>query len=133
VQISQPRSAAETDDLVFDISCKQLNALTKSGTRSVKLLMYQTGLDTAVVGFYRAVTHYLLRPHAARLAVIPKYFEEAKKPMPSKTWDSRQTANINKGIRLANQSPAQPAEGFADPVAAYGAGKVWMTSRGGNM
>lgn len=72
-EISRPRPAALTDDLVFDISCAQLAELTDSGRRRVRIEMYQTGLETAVVGFYRAVTHHLLR-HPDTLAVEPMYF-----------------------------------------------------------
>lgn len=78
-EISRPRPAALTDDLVFDISCAQLTELTDSGRRRVRIEMYQTGLETAVVGFYRAVTHHLLR-HPNTLAVEPMYFAGGSKP-----------------------------------------------------
>lgn len=78
-EISRPRPAALTDDLVFDISCAQLAEVTDSGRRRVRIEMYQTGLETAVVGFYRAVTQHLLR-HPNTLAVEPMYFAGGGKP-----------------------------------------------------
>ena len=72
-EISRPRPAALTDDLVFATSCAQLDELTDRGQRKVRIEMYQTGLETAVVGFYRAVTYHLLR-HPSTVAVEPMYF-----------------------------------------------------------
>ncbi len=72
-EISRPRPAALTDDLVFETSCAQLAELTDRGRLKVRIEMYQTGLETAVVGFYRAVTCHLLR-HPSALAVEPMYF-----------------------------------------------------------
>jgi hypothetical protein len=72
-EISRPRPAALTDDLVYDISIAQLEELTDSGRRTVRIEMYQTGLETAVIGFYRAVTFHLLK-HPGTLAVEPMYF-----------------------------------------------------------
>lgn len=78
-EISQARQAAETDDLVFDISREQLLALTEDGSRRVHLRMYQTGLETAIVGFYRAVVVHLLE-HPKSLAVTPMFFSKAQSP-----------------------------------------------------
>ena len=80
-QISQPRTQAETDDLVFDISCEQLTALTQAGKRTVGLRLYQTGLEPAIVGFYRAVTTHLLA-HPGSLTVIPMYFQQRRPERP---------------------------------------------------
>lgn len=77
-EISRPRPAALTDDLVFDISTAQLRELTDGGRRTVRIEMYQTGLETAVVGFYRAVANYLLS-HPGTLAVEPMYFASGGK------------------------------------------------------
>jgi len=77
LQISQNRTAAETDDLVYAISRDQLTALTLSGTRRVLIRMYQTGLETAIVGFYRAVANHLLA-HPGSLTVIPMFFASGK-------------------------------------------------------
>ena len=77
-EVSRPRPAAQTDDLVYETSLEQLEELC-CGQRHVRLYMYQTGLETAVVGFYRAVTHHLLR-HPGSVSVQPMYFENAKPP-----------------------------------------------------
>jgi hypothetical protein len=69
--ISRPRPAGDTDRIAYDLSTKQFDTLCASDP--VLIYLYQTGLDTAVVGFYRAVTERLVRaPHS--LAVVPMYF-----------------------------------------------------------
>ena len=72
-EVSRPRPAALTDDFVYETSRTQLAYLTDSGRISLLLHMYQTGLDTAVVGFYRAVVGHLLEfPYS--LSVVPMFF-----------------------------------------------------------
>lgn len=75
-EISRPRPAALTDDLVYDISLRQLEELCR-GERHVRLYLYQTGLETAVVGFYRALVHHLLRQPRS-VSVQPMYFENSR-------------------------------------------------------
>ena len=75
-EISRPRPAAQTDDLVYEQSRTQLLELTSRGLRPVRIHMYQTGLETAVVGFYRAVVDHLLE-HEGTVAVQPMYFANA--------------------------------------------------------
>lgn len=70
-EISRPRPAAQTDDLVYEISRKQLEELC-NGQTHVRIDMYHTGLETAVVGFYRAVAMHLLE-HPESLSVRPMY------------------------------------------------------------
>ena len=71
VDVSRPRPMGDTDRLVHATSVRQLAELTAE--RPVALRLYQTGLDAAVVGFYRAVTELLLaRPGA--VTVVPMYF-----------------------------------------------------------
>ncbi|HEY0166585.1 MAG TPA: hypothetical protein VGB75_06035 [Jatrophihabitans sp.] len=77
-EISRPRPAAQTDDLVYDLSLRQLEELTRI-ERHVHLHMYQTGLETAVVGFYRALTTHLLK-HPGSVSVQPMYFVTPPKP-----------------------------------------------------
>jgi hypothetical protein len=76
--ISRPRPHGDTDRLTYEISLKQLQRLSHDGP--VVLHMYQTGLDTAIVGFYRAVTEHLLAHQNSRerggLAVVPMYFRQ---------------------------------------------------------
>ena len=81
-EISQLRPAADTDDLVFEMSREQLRALTDDGATPVHLQIYQTGLDTAIVGFYRAVVYHLLE-HPHSLSVTPMFFQGAKRPSSS--------------------------------------------------
>lgn len=69
--VSRPRPAAETDQLVYDLTKRQLAVLTATGPLVIRL--YQTGLDSAVVGFYRALVHQLLAAPQS-VAVIPMYF-----------------------------------------------------------
>jgi hypothetical protein len=82
VRISRPRAAGLTDDDAFDLSIKQLAKIRLRGPRIIK--MYQTGLQPAVTGFYRAVTHALI-DHPGSVHVIPMYyvgdgFQEEKRP-----------------------------------------------------
>ena len=77
-EVSRPRPAAQTDDLVYDISRQQLDELCRRETH-VRLYLYQTGLETAVVGFYKALTDHLLgRPRS--VSVQPMYYESPSKP-----------------------------------------------------
>jgi hypothetical protein len=75
-EVSRPRPAALTDDFVYETSRVQLDHLTDGGRLTVLLHIYQTGLDTAVVGFYRAVVQHLLR-HPWSLSVVPMFFAAA--------------------------------------------------------
>lgn len=71
-KLSRPRPAGLTDELAFDTSLRQLEELCRSMPTVIHL--YQTGLEPAVVGFYRAVVVYLMaRP--GTLAVVPHYYE----------------------------------------------------------
>ena len=76
-EVSRPRPAALTDDFVYATSMTQLRALTDEGRRRVTLHIYQTGLETAVVGFYRAVVAFALE-HPGSVAVVPMFFASAK-------------------------------------------------------
>lgn len=111
VQISQPRTAAETDNLVYDISREQFGALTRAGTRAVQLRMYQTGLETAIVGFYRAVTAHLLE-HPGSLTVIPMYFQQRRREPPRR--------------QRRNGRPPQQIAAVVDDTS-YNEGRPWTT------
>jgi hypothetical protein len=74
-EISRPRPAAQTDDLVYETSVRQLHELCR-GERHVRLYLYQTGLETAVVGFYRALVNHLLK-HPGTVSVQPLYYEQS--------------------------------------------------------
>jgi hypothetical protein len=71
--VSKARTAAQTDDYVFHESVRQLKEATGNGQRKLRLYLFQTGLDTAVVGFFRAAVEFLL-DHPGQLEVIPMFF-----------------------------------------------------------
>lgn len=81
-EVSRPRPAGQTDDLVYDTTRAQLAELCR-GESHVRLYLYQTGLETAVVGFYKAVTDHLLR-FPRSVSVQPMYYEAARGPQPAK-------------------------------------------------
>lgn len=70
-KVSQSRVAGLTDDIIFETSLRQLDRLTTGG--SILIYMYQTGLETAILGFYRALVHHLLT-HPNSVAVVPCFF-----------------------------------------------------------
>ncbi|MBX7255918.1 MAG: hypothetical protein K1Y02_06120 [Candidatus Hydrogenedentes bacterium] len=72
VKISRSRPAGLTDDIVYELSLRQLSFLTAQ--QPTVIAMYQTGLETAVVGFYRAVTEHLIH-HPNSLCVVPHYYQ----------------------------------------------------------
>lgn len=78
-EISRPRPAAQTDDIVFEASRIQLLELTERGKRTVLLHLYHTGLETAVVGFYRALAAHLA-DHPGSVTVVPMYAQRHPKP-----------------------------------------------------
>ena len=92
-QVSQQRPAAQTDDLVYDLSRQQLFALTAKGNRPIRVHMYQTGFEPAVVGFYRALTDHLLE-FPRSVAVQPMYYQQSAKS--SRTGRSRQHSGIQR-------------------------------------
>ncbi len=69
--VSIARPAAETDDVATRRSYAQLVAIAAAGPRLVRV--YQTGLEPANVGFYRALTRWLVAG-GTRLVVVPMYF-----------------------------------------------------------
>jgi hypothetical protein len=73
--VSRVRPAGDTDRVVYELSLGQLRSLTKDGPLTI--FMHQTGLETAVVGFYRAVITVLaeLGHRPGWLAVVPMYFK----------------------------------------------------------
>ena len=71
-KVSRPRPAGITDEIVFDISRRQLSRLTLAAPTLIYL--YQTGLEPAVMGFYRAVVSHLLQSSSS-LAVVPCFYQ----------------------------------------------------------
>jgi hypothetical protein len=71
-KISRPRPAGLTDELAFEISKRQLREACSSGP--VVIHMFQTGLEPAVMGFYRAVVVFLMATPGT-VAVVPHYYQ----------------------------------------------------------
>ncbi len=110
-EISRPRPAAMTDDLVYDLSLRQLEELCRNESH-VRLHIYQTGLETAVVGFYRALTNHLLR-FPGSVSVQPMYYVAPRKPKETSsdgrgTGASRQRSGRGSG-NARNRGPARGA------------------------
>jgi hypothetical protein len=123
VQISQQRAAAETDDLVYKISREQLAELTANGKR-VMMEMYQTGLQPAVVGFYRALVDHLLAQPGS-VTVRPMYFQEPRK-------QPAQPGRRN-GPRQGRQQQRRPTDGTVVTASShFQAGKEWATAPNGD-
>jgi hypothetical protein len=80
--VSKPRTAAQTDDYVYYQSVKQLDELTAGGQQRVRLYLFQTGLETAVVGFFRAAVEFLAS-HPGCLEIIPMFFTKNPRTEPS--------------------------------------------------
>jgi hypothetical protein len=72
-EVSRPRPAAQTDDYVYDVSRRQLVEICRDESH-VRILLFQTGLETAVVGFYRALTEHLLA-NPGSVSVQPMFFQ----------------------------------------------------------
>lgn len=82
-EVSRPRAMALTDELVYLESRKQLRALTDRGP--VTIVMFQTGLEPAIVGLYRAVVHHLLeRP--GTVSVQPRFHHNNAEPGVGDAW-----------------------------------------------
>jgi len=125
MQISQTRTQADTDDLVYSISRKQITALTQDETVAVEIRMYQTGLEPAIVGFYRAVVDHL-REHPGSLTVLPMYFQQPRPPLSEKDRSSRSRG------RGKTRSGRSDSGGTSAPVpeqeeATYAPGLAWAT------
>lgn len=82
-EVSRPRPAADTDEFVYQESVKQLDRLCDEAPMT--LIMYQTGLETAIVGFYRAVVERLIA-QPDRLSVRPMFYQERGPYRAGETW-----------------------------------------------
>lgn len=126
-EVSRPRPAAQTDDLVYEISRTQLLELTSGGSRRVRIHMYQTGLETAVVGFYKAVVDHLLE-FAGTVAVQPMFFQNS----PQRGDHKRQSRSEPKARKPNRNQRNDDRRGFraeASPVqfAKFRKGTPWQT------
>jgi len=73
-EVSKARAFAETDEFCYTQTQKELQQSRSDS--DLKLYLYQTGLQPAVVGFYRAVVEELLyrSNQPPSLEVVPYYF-----------------------------------------------------------
>ena len=69
--VSVVRPAAETEALAYEATRRQLRDLSARGP--VTIYMHQTGLEPAVVGFYRGLVDHLCEAPGS-VAVVPRYF-----------------------------------------------------------
>lgn len=119
-EVSRPRPAAQTDDLAYDVSRRQLEELCRGETH-VRLHMYQTGLETAVVGFYKALTdHLLAKPRS--VSVQPMFYESP--PKPDQRHLSRHTRQ-HAEQRKNSLSTATPSETVLTESARFRKGTPW--------
>jgi hypothetical protein len=65
------RKVGVTDQLAYQISMEQLDKLAAEGPLLIEL--YQTGLEPAIMGFYRALVQ-LMRERPGTISVLPMYF-----------------------------------------------------------
>lgn len=95
VDISQDRPHGDVDRIAFEQSIAQLEALTEGAP--VAIHIFQTGLQPAVMGVYRAVAQHLFhRPGS--LAVIPRYFRRQPVDGPARyVADYRQQGTYARG------------------------------------
>jgi len=74
-RVSLPRPFAETDAYCTEETQRLLSGMSGTG---VRLELHQTGLETAVIGFYRGLVRSLIaarsRGSESRLRVVPKYY-----------------------------------------------------------
>jgi len=71
-RVSQRRQAGHTDQVAFETSSRQLCSLDPNIPTVIS--MYQTGLQPAIVGFYRAVVYHLIK-YPKSIVVVPYYFQ----------------------------------------------------------
>lgn len=74
-EVSRPRPAGQTDDMVYENSREQLAELTRYG-QTIRINLFQTGLETAIVGFYKALTDHLIEAPGT-VGVQPMFFSNA--------------------------------------------------------
>jgi hypothetical protein len=79
-KVSQPRPFAQTDAYCTQRTSELLAGI---GPEGLCLHLYQTGLETAVIGFYRALVSFFQaqreQGHSGRVKVVPHYFVSEEK------------------------------------------------------
>lgn len=87
VKISRPRSAGLTDEIVFNTSLRQFKMIKSSVDRAY-IHLYQTGLESAVTGFYRALVHHL-RENPGSVIIRPMYYRKKASYKEGTLWATR--------------------------------------------
>lgn len=79
-------SYADADDFCYRETLRQLTELKKGDVLLIHL--YQTGLEPAVVGFYRGLVDFLrlATPDSPRVAIIPMYYRGEGLYAPGSMW-----------------------------------------------
>jgi hypothetical protein len=85
-EVSKSRSFAETDQYCYTETLKQLEETRDNGVFTLHL--YQTGLQPAIIGFYRALIEELLyrAKSPSSLEVIPFYYRGKSGYEPGESW-----------------------------------------------
>lgn len=85
-EVSKSRSLGESDNFCYEQSKNQLRETRTGG--DLRIVLYHTGFQPAVIGFYRALVEELLeRPEAApRVEVIPYYYRRNAGYEPGHPW-----------------------------------------------
>ena len=83
-EASRPRSFAETDAFCYERTLEQLAQLKGP----LQLHLYQTGLQPAVVGFYRALVEWLKERQSEPpcLVVVPRYYRKSGGYAEGRVW-----------------------------------------------
>lgn len=81
-EVSRTRTLSETDQFCFSTTIEQLSDSLQLG--ELRLNLFHTGFEPAVIGFYRGVVHKLLDIHRQgnkqKLSITPLYFRGEKNP-----------------------------------------------------
>lgn len=124
-EVSRPRPAGQTDDLVYEISRAQLLELTAGGSRRIRIALFQTGLEAAIVGFYKALVDHLLEFERS-VAVQPMFYRNPPRRRDDKRpGRSQATGSQERQDRSGHHHPrtgASPAE-----FARFWKGSPWQT------
>lgn len=84
--VSKSRSLGDIDYYCFNQSGKQFAEIDEY--ENLKILLFHTGFQPAVIGFYRAFVYSLLEKQVSspRIVVVPKYYLRKQGYKPGKPW-----------------------------------------------
>lgn len=85
-EVSKSRTLGETDAFCYQYTRDQLKMTRPEG--ALRIYLYQTGLQPAVIGFYRAVVEEFLQRASSppSLEVVPHYFSHKRGYRPGQPW-----------------------------------------------